>query len=170
MYGGWLSWMRHSKLWIDLLLFHKELPVPDTINSSFETLVLAQVKLLEAGLPLDAFDACFSASGVMFANDVLFATGAQEGRRKQEPFISAATSIRGVITDLKIHAATEVCVFRNRSSFDTVDGATHQIDGLCWQKWINGKISEERYYDGILMDKLIANGILSAPEEFAPSG
>jgi len=144
--------------------------VPDTINSSFETLVLAQVELLDAGLPLDAFDACFSVKGVMFANDVLFATGAQEGRRKQEPYISAATSIRGMITDLKIHAATEVCVFRNKSSFATADGATHQINGLCWQKWINGKISEEWYYDGILMDKLIAGGILSTPEEFVPGG
>jgi len=144
--------------------------VPDPINVSFETRVLAQVQLLDSGKPLEAFDACFSPNGVMFANDVLFATGAEEGRSKQEPYISAATSIQGRITDLKIHVASEVCVFRNKSSFGTGDGATHQIDGLCWQKWINGRIVEERYYDGTLMAKMIADGILSAPEQFTPNG
>ncbi|WIY24489.1 hypothetical protein [Parasedimentitalea psychrophila] len=142
----------------------------DAINPSFEDRVLAQVELLGAGLPLEAFDVCFSASGLMFANDVLFASSAEEGRKKQEPFISAATSIHGLITDLRIHVASETCVFRNKSSFGTGVGATHQIDGLCWQKWIDGRISEERYYDGRLMCKMIADGILSAPEELKPSG
>ena len=149
---------------------HKEFSVQVATNLSFEALVLAQVQLLDSGKPLDAFDSYFSSKGVMFANDVLFATGAEEGRSKQEPYISAATSILGRITDLKIHGASETCVFRNQSSFGTGDGATHQIDGLCWQKWINGRISEERYYDGSLMAKVIADGILSAPDQFTPNG
>jgi len=144
--------------------------VQNTISASFEALVLAQIDLLNDGKPLEAFDTFFSSNGVMFANDDLFATGAVEGRKKQEPYISAATSINGLISGLKINAASEVCVFRNKSNFSTGEGAPHQIDGLCWQKWTSGKISEERYYDGILMGKTIADGILSAPEEFTPRG
>ena len=64
--------------------------------------VTAQVELLEAGKPLEAFDAFYDEIVLMYANDVLFASGAAEGRAKQEPFIAAAESISGRIADIKV--------------------------------------------------------------------
>ena len=132
-------------------------------EKSFRNCVEKQVSLLNAGKPLEAFDAFFSATGVMFANNELFASGSKESREKQEPFISAAISINGLITELKMLASQEICVFRNKSSFISKDGKSHQINGLCWQKWQNGKIVEERYFDGAHMSQLIDNDILNDP-------
>lgn len=125
--------------------------------------VEAQVALLIDGKPLDAFDAYFGGGVQMFANDVLFAAGAAEGRRKQEPFIAAAVAIEGAVTDVTVAEAENLCVFRNRSRFTTADGAEHQINGLCWQRWQDGQVIEERYYDGDLMEQLITDGVLENP-------
>lgn len=130
----------------------------------FEIHVNQQIALLNEGKPLDAFDQFFDISGVMYANGEIFASSAQEGRQKQEPYIRAAASIDGNITDVKILISKEICVFRNQSSFVTGDGSKHQIDGLCWQHWQNGKITEEQYFDGDRMSNHIANGVLDQPE------
>jgi hypothetical protein len=119
-----------------------------------------QIDLLAQGQPLAAFDAWFSPSGKMYANDRLFAADGAEARRKQEPFISAAREIRGKITDLNVDAANGLCVFRNQTRFSGADGVAHQIDGLCWQRWEGGQITEERYFDGALMDACIGEGVL----------
>ena len=135
-------------------------------TSSFEACVRAQVDLLNAGKPLEAFDIFFAPSGQMFANDKLFANDAREGREKQEPYITAATSISGSITDLKFLVSDEICVFRNRSSF-IASANLQQIDGLCWQRWHDSQIVEERYYDGDPMRELIADGVLRRPQLIA---
>lgn len=122
-----------------------------------------QVSLLINGKPLDAFDRYFGTTVRMFANDAHFASSAAEGRRKQEPYIAAAVTITGSITDLKMIEEQNICVFRNRSRFVTSDDTEHQIDGLCWQKWEDGYVAEERYYDGALMQKLILDGVLENP-------
>ncbi len=123
----------------------------------------AQVRLLNAGKPLEAFDAFFDEGVLMYANGALFASGASEGRAKQEPYIATATSIAGRITDLAVVEELGVCVFRNRSTFVDADGATHAIDGLAWQRWAGGRVVEERYFDGAPMSELLAQGILSNP-------
>ena len=125
--------------------------------------VAAQTALLIDEKPLDAFDAYFGTSVQMFANDVLFAAGAEEGRRKQEPFIAATVAVTGAVTDIKVMEDENMCVFRNKSRFTTADGAEHQIDGLCWQRWQDGRVVEERYYDGDLMRQLIVDGLLENP-------
>lgn len=130
----------------------------------FENHVNQQIVLLNEGKPLEAFDQFFDIAGVMYTNGEVFASSAQEGRKKQEPYILAAASIDGNITDVKILASKEICVFRNQSSFVTGDGTKHQIDGLCWQHWQNGKITEEQYFDGERMNNHIANGVLEQPE------
>jgi hypothetical protein len=130
----------------------------------FEKSVKQQVTLLNEGKPLEAFDQFFDISGVMYANGEVFASSAEEGRKKQEPYIRAAVSIEGKITDVKMLPAKQICVFRNQSSFVTEDGNKHQIDGLCWQHWQGGKITEEQYFDGEQMKNHIKNGILSQPE------
>ncbi|NIZ59440.1 hypothetical protein DL239_00460 [Sedimentitalea sp. CY04] len=136
----------------------------DMEKSVFADCVNTQVALLRAGKPLEAFDQFFAGDGLMFANDVLFATGAAEGRRKQVPFIASAASIDGAITDVKIIDDLQVCVFRNKTSFCTAEGVPHRIDGMCWQQWSDGKIVEERYYDGNRMRLLITQGILGNPD------
>ena len=130
-------------------------------RSKTELQMLDQVELLNAGKPLAAFDAYFAEDGVMFANDQLFARGAAAARQKQEPFINAARSIAGEITDFQSLPAKEQCVFHNRTRFTDAQGNAHQIDGLCWQQWRGGKIIEERYYDGTLMQTRISEGILA---------
>ncbi len=126
--------------------------------------VTAQVELLEVGKPLEAFDAFYDEIVLMYANDVLFASGAAEGRAKQEPFIAAAESISGRITDIKVVDKQGIFVFRNLSTFTDSEGTDHQIDGLSWQKWEGGLVVEERYYDNAHMVQLIAEGILNNPE------
>lgn len=123
-----------------------------------------QIALLRAGKPLEAFDTFFDANGVMYANDIVFATGAAQAREKQLPFISSAVSIQGAITDLVISESLGQCVFRNKTTFVTKDSQTHQIDGLCWQFWQRGKVIEERYYDGDAMRARISEGILTNAE------
>ena len=117
------------------------------------------------GQPIEqeAFDGYFDVNVKMFANDEIFAIGASEGRKKQEPYIEAATSIIGKIVDLNIVEHKNICVFRNLSRFTTKDGKEHQIDGLSWQRWHDGFIIEERYYDGEKMNKLIACGVMDTP-------
>lgn len=134
------------------------------MNNEFEISVRSQIALLNAGKPLEVFDAYFSADGVMFSNSVMFAKGAPEAREKQEPFISAAASISGLITDLKTHAPTQTCVFRNKSSFRTHDEQVHRIDGLCWQQWKQGRIVVERYYDGDAILAVIDAGVMLNPQ------
>lgn len=130
----------------------------------FEHQVNQQIALLNEGKPLEAFDQFFDMAGVMYSNGDVFASSAQEGRDKQEPYIRAAASINGNITDLKIIASKEICIFRNQSSFITEDGDKIQIDGLCWQHWQNGKITEEQFFDGQRMNNHIENGVLDQPE------
>lgn len=136
-------------------------------NPSFHDSVNLQVDLLQAGRPLEAFDRFFAADGVMYANDEVFARGAEEGRRKQEPFISLAKSMTGSIVELSISDTYEICTFRNRTSFVTQDDVAHQIDGLCWQRWSDGRIVEERYYDGDNMRRVISEGLLAKPDMLA---
>lgn len=133
-------------------------------NPSFRECVDLQVEMLLSGQPLEAFDRFFATDGIMYANDVIFARDAEEGRRKQENYILSAKSINGLIVDLHISDTRNICVFRNRTSFTTPDDSVHQIDGLCWQKWRGDQISEERYYDGDRMRELISEGILQKPE------
>ena len=130
---------------------------------AFTDIVAAQIDLLRAGRPLAAFDAFFADDVVMIANDVLFASGKAEGRAKQEPFISAATAINGRISDVHVVAVAEICVFRNRTSFTDTRGLENQIDGLSWQKWRDGRVVLERYYDGALMQAWLAKGVLDQP-------
>ena len=137
------------------------------VNKRFVSDVKAQITLLNEGKPLEAFDQFFAPEGVMFANGAVFASGAAEGRRKQEPFMSAASSIFGNTEDLVLSDDGEICAFRNRTSFIVSGGKKHQIDGLCWQRWQNGKIVEERYFDGDEMQKMLSMGILISPEKFA---
>ncbi len=99
----------------------------------------------------------------MYANDGLFASGAVEGRAKQEPFIAAAKTITGHITDVITLEEEGVCVFRNCSKFTDSNGVDQQIDGLNWQKWKDGLVVEERYYDGDLMTQLVSEGVLDNP-------
>ena len=99
----------------------------------------------------------------MYANDVLFASGAVEGRAKQEPSITAAKSITGGISDVTVLVTENVCVFRNHTRFTGSNGMEHQIDGLSWQRWKDGFVVEERYYDGDLMMQLVSEGILGNP-------
>jgi hypothetical protein len=127
--------------------------------------VEAQIALLDQGKPLEAFDQFFAANGVMYANGEIFAKDAAEGRRKQEPYMNSATSILGSIVDLVVSSEREICAFRNRTSFVVAAGKKHQIDGICWQRWQNGKIVEERYFDGSEMQKMLDAGILSSPEK-----
>lgn len=138
------------------------------IKISFTESVHSQITLLVAGKPLEAFDRFFAPDGVMYANDKLFANGAAEGRKKQEPFILAAVSIQGAVEELIIIKDQEICAFRNRTSFTTSDGLQHKIDGLCWQRWQNGQIIEERYFDGEHMQSVISAGILQKPNVIKP--
>jgi hypothetical protein len=135
-------------------------------KQEFVNAVEEQVALLNEGKPLLAFDRFFAAEGVMHANGIVFAKSAIEGRKKQEPYINSATSIYGSIVDLVVSEENEICAFRNQTSFDSSDGEKHQIDGICWQRWQNGKIVEERYFDGDEMHKKLSSGILRSPEKF----
>jgi hypothetical protein len=101
----------------------------------------------------------------MYANGVLFANHAAEGRRKQEPYINSATSILGSIVDLVVSERSEICAFRNRTSFVASNEEKHQIDGVCWQRWQNEKIVAERYFDSIEMRRMLDQGIFSSPEK-----
>jgi hypothetical protein len=132
----------------------------------FRLNVEAQIALLNDGNPLEAFDQYFATDGVMYANGEIFAGNAAEGRSKQEPYIAAAASITGKIVDLILSEDKAICAFRNRSSFVTTSGEKHQIDGLCWQRWHDGRIVEERYFDGDAMQKMLKLGILASPEKF----
>ena len=132
---------------------------------TFRAAVDDQVSLLDAGKPLEAFDRYFADDGVMFDNDAVFARGKVECRAKQEPFISAAASIQGNIAQCTIDEPRRICVLHNKSTFETADGKTVQIDGLHWQRWEAGKIVEERYYRGEMMQQRIAAGILERPGE-----
>lgn len=133
-------------------------------TDAFKANVRHQIQMLQDGMPMEAFDRFFASDGIMYANDKVFARGAKEARHKQEPFISTAKSISGLIEDVAISERLQVCVFRNRSTFTTSDDMVHQIDGLCWQQWHEGLVAQERYYEGDKMQGLIAAGILQNPE------
>jgi len=132
-------------------------------DTSFPDAVEAQFDLLQNGEPLEALDQFFAAEGRMYSNDQLFAHGIRQAREKQERYILAAQSISGQIEDLRLLTDKQVCMFRNRTSFTSSDGNTHQIDGLCWQQWEDSKIVVERYFDGALMKAHISAGVLDDP-------
>jgi len=131
----------------------------------FRTCVEGHIALLNDGKPLEAFDRYFSPDGVMYANGEVFARGAAEGRKKQEPYITSAETVAGNIVDLVVSEENEICAFRNRASFVTSNGKRHQIDGVCWQRWLGGRIVEERYFDGEAMQQVLQAGILTLPEK-----
>ncbi|HAT87978.1 MAG TPA: hypothetical protein DCS30_19815 [Rhizobiales bacterium] len=135
-------------------------------SEQFQTHVKEQIALLNEGKPLEAFDRYFASDGIMFANGLVFATGAKACREKQEPYIASARSIDGRILDLVISPEKSVCAFRNRTSFTTHEGKTFQIDGVCWQRWQDDKIIEEHYFEGEEMHKMIHRGILKSPQNF----
>ena len=137
-------------------------------TTSFLQAANGQIELLRAGKPLEAIDQYFAKDGVMYANGELFADGAKAARKKQEPFISSAREIVGKIVHVKIDETAEICVFRNRSSFTDSGGNVHQIDGLCWQKWLDGMIAEEQYFQGDMMEEMISDGLLENPEKHNP--
>ncbi len=136
-------------------------------SEQFQMCVHGQIALLNEGKPLEAFDRYFAPDGIMFANGLVFATGAKACRRKQEPVIESALSIDGKILDLVISSEKSVCAFRNRTSFTTHEGKTFQIDGICWQRWQDGEIIEEHYFEGEEMHKMLRKGILKSPQDFA---
>jgi len=132
---------------------------------SFHKRFHEQVALLNAGEPLQAFDAFYADKVRMYDNDEMFAADKAEGRAKQLPFFQSAKSIEGCIEDAAIsqedaNATSGVGVFRNRSRFVTKGDKRMQIDGLVWQKWVNDEIVEECYYRDDLMVQKIKNGIL----------
>lgn len=131
--------------------------------SPFQADIQKQVQLLNAGQVLEALDLYFADYGVMHSNGDLFGTGLKECRAKQEPFIAAASNIKGEISDLVIDEKSEFCVFRNTTSFDDADGHRQHINGLHIQMWAGGKIATEWFFSGDLMDEIIAAGIFSDP-------
>ena len=135
---------------------------------TFTQSVHSQVAMLVDGKPLEALDQFFASDGVMYANGERFAGSSAEARRKQESYILAAKSIQGAIDDLVIMKEQEICAFRNKTIFITNDDVQHKIDGLCWQRWQNGKIIEEHYFDGEHMQSMISNGILVKPDAIQP--
>lgn len=126
-------------------------------------IVLRQVALLNNGQVLEALDLFFADYGVMHSNGKLFASGLAESRSKQEPFIKSAKNIKGDISDLVIDEKSEFCVFRNQTSFDDPEGNRQQIDGLHIQMWASGEIAIEWYFNGDLMEEVIAAGIFTDP-------
>ncbi len=121
------------------------------MKSVFLKNISAEIQLLNDGKPLEAIDSFYSDDIIMYDNDQVFADGFTESRSKQEPFIKAAKSISGNIVDLVIDEVNEVAIFLNKSQFINSAGKVFQINGLCWQQWKEGKVSEERYYTGELM-------------------
>ncbi len=119
--------------------------------------------MLNQGQVLEALDLFFADYGVMQANGKLFATGLAECRAKQEPFITSAVNIKGNISDLVIDEKSEFCVFRNQTSFDNPEGNRQQIDGIHIQMWALGKIASEWYFNGELMEEIIAAGVFTDP-------
>ncbi len=133
-------------------------------KDQFRICVETQIALLNDGKPLEAFDRYFATDGVMYANSKVFARGAAEGREKQEPYINSAVTITGNIVDIVISEEDGICAFRNLTCFVTGGGKKHQINGVCWQRWLDGKIVEERYFDGDEMQNMLRLGILTSPE------
>ena len=115
-----------------------------------------QVDLLIEGKPLEVVDRYYSDEIIMYDNDRLFASGKEQSRSKQEPFINSAISIVGDIQELIIDQDNNISIFRNRSMFKTLDGEEIQINGLCWQQWKDGFVVVERYYSGDLMEQKIS--------------
>lgn len=132
-------------------------------HNSLSYSVAAQIQLLNQGKPLEAFDTFFDKDVMMYSNGTLFASGAAEGRARQEPFITAATNIDGQILDLTVNIEQDLCVFRNHSTFIDSTGKPHQINGLSWQRWKNGFVIEERYFDGQQMQSLLDQNVLANP-------
>ena len=95
----------------------------------------------------------------MFDNDEVFGRGKVECRAKQAPFITAAQSITGKITEHALDPVARICVLRNQSAFVAASGKTMQSDGVHWQRWADGVIVEERYYRDELMQARIEAGI-----------
>ena len=130
------------------------------MDMDFESAVRDQMALLMQGEPLEAFDTYFDDDGVMYDNDELFGTGKVECRAKQAVFIEKAQDIIGNVTHCSVDLEQNVCVFRNQNTFVTDEGEAGQTDGIHWQRWHNGKIVEERYYQGDMMAQRASEGML----------
>jgi hypothetical protein len=124
---------------------------------------MEQVKLLCEGKVLEALDRFFDKDGIMYSNGVLFAQGFLRCRQMQEPFLAAATNIRGEITDVYLDAAKQLSIFTNLTKFDGPDGVERQIKGIHIQKWQNERIVCEWYFNGEPMQALVAKGVLQNP-------
>lgn len=128
--------------------------------SDFETRVFDQIRLLNAGDPLGALKAYYATNCRLYDNDQLFAQGKVQAREKQEPFIKAAAQIEGRIEDLALSESRQLSVFRNCSSFTTMEGKKIQINGVHLQRWSEGSIVEEHYYRDTLLEKKLGDGLL----------
>ncbi|MBL4785867.1 MAG: hypothetical protein JKY49_10610 [Cohaesibacteraceae bacterium] len=146
------------------LAIQYSIPTEVIDSQAFREAIFNQTGLLRRGRILEAFDAHFSTSGVMYANDRIFGRDALECRAKQEPFIGTARSIDGRISDVVTCPEMQICCFRNHTRYVSAHGELVTIDGLHWQQWFNNAIVEERYYSGALQNRRIAQGILTSPE------
>ena len=129
----------------------------------FGVCVQEQVKLLEEGKVLEALDRFLDKDAVMYSNSVLFAQGFLRCRQMQEPFLAAAANIHAEIAEVYIDPANQLCVFRNLTKFDGPDGVERRISGIHIQKWQNGRIQCEWYYNGEPMQELLTKGVLQNP-------
>ena len=123
--------------------------------NSLETLVKEQIRLLEAGDPLGAFERFYGDSLVMFDNDRVFAEGKENCRKKQEPFILPCKEIFGKIAAFRVFEERNLSVLHNQTEFVHPEHGRAKINGLHVQEWKDGKIQVERYYrDDMLEEKL----------------
>ena len=83
-------------------------------------LVEKQIKLLNKGLPLEAYDLFYDESVKMYSNGTLFASNKKEGRKKQEEFILPCSVIKGKISKKKIDSQKRISVFLLLPNFRVV--------------------------------------------------
>ena len=137
------------------------------MTSTDEHCFLDQIDLLKNGNPLEALDRHGGAEILMFDNDQLFASGKEEARAKQEPFVNSARSIIGNIPEHSFMQDQGIGIFLNRSQFISAEGKKTQVNGIHWQKWRDGKIAEERFYRDDLAKVLISSGIMERPQDLS---
>ncbi|SMY06695.1 hypothetical protein [Flavimaricola marinus] len=133
---------------------------PDT----FRDCVISQIDLLSEGKALEAFDQFFSDNVTLYDNGTLIASNAHDGRALQAKTLRSASDIKGSIPDLTIADDTEICVFRDHSSYAGKGKDRHQTNRLVWQKWRDGKVIQQQTFDGTKMETLIEGGILKSPD------
>ncbi len=124
------------------------------MQSPINELVEKQVALLNEGKVLEAFDEFYANDCLMYHNDTLFSSNKQESRKKQEPFISPCTSIRGNISKHVVRNKN-ISVLHNETSFTHPEYGDNKINGVSVQHWEDGLIVKEYYYqDEMLEEKL----------------